>query len=69
MQNSLLNNRLLQLKSQTENLAFVITKQAQSQTELETDNDLLRQKTRAALTPANQSVDVTRLQRELIEPK
>ncbi|EEQ20706.1 hypothetical protein [Yersinia intermedia] len=69
MQNSLLNNRFLQLKSQTENLAFVITKQAQSQTELETDNDLLRQKTRAALTPANQSVDVTRLQRELIEPK
>ena len=71
MHNSLLNDRFLQLKSQTENLAFVITKQAQGQTELETNNDLLRQKTRAALAPpgANQPVDVTWLQRELIEPK
>ncbi|MFW5402602.1 hypothetical protein V2A85_23430 [Yersinia sp. 1252 StPb PI] len=74
MQNGLLNNRFLQLKSQAENLAFVITKQAQNHTELETKNDLFRQKTRAALakTPlANQPVpvDVIRFQRELIEPK
>ncbi|MFA3760089.1 DUF2570 domain-containing protein [Yersinia sp. 2544 StPb PI] len=74
MQNGLLNNRLLQLKSQAENLAFVITRQAQNQTELETKNDLFRQKTRTALAKnslANQPVpvDVIRLQRELIEPK
>ncbi|MGT3291152.1 hypothetical protein [Yersinia enterocolitica] len=74
IQNDLLKNRILQLKNQVENLALVITKQAQSQTELEKKNDLFRQKTRAALakTPcANQPVPVgvIRLQRELINPK
>ncbi|MGL4487763.1 MAG: hypothetical protein ACRCUG_12615 [Yersinia sp. (in: enterobacteria)] len=73
-QNDLLSSRLLQLKSQAENLALVITKQAKNQTELETKNDLLRQKIHAALAKnscANQPVplDVIRLQRELIEPK